>query len=192
MFLDDITYKNNHFLSEAENDEEVKKEDEPMEEDSNMDLKNDETQNNDEDNESSNDENSSNMEDIPSDDIDGEDSSTNDESSGDIGSSSTTDISEINKKRALYRDYKDLMEITNDLMNAISTIPYENLSDDTKKIFNFIEIKMKENYEKLRIIMTEQYNILKYKDLMKLYLFLKMSIKSYNDLIKYFVLYTEE
>lgn len=185
MFLDNVTYKNNHFLSEAETDEEVKKEDEPMEEDSNIDLKNDETQNNDED--------SSDMEDVPADDTNGEDS-TNDESSEDIdgSNSSTQDISEINKKRALYRDYKDLMEITNDLMNAISTIPYENLSDDTKKIFNFIELKMKENYEKLRIIMTEQYNILKYKDLMKLYLFLKMSIKSYNDLIKYFVLYTEE
>jgi len=96
------------------------------------------------------------------------------------------------KKRRLFKDYKDLYFIIDDLNEIASIIPYENLSDDSKKIFNFIEKKMVENFDKVRIIMTEKFEEMEYKELMILFIYIKTATKAYAELLKYFSAQTDE
>ena len=107
--------------------------------------------------------------------------------SGDSGLDGDSEGSEdALKKRRLFQDYKDLYFMMDELIDLTVTIPYNNLSSDSKKIFNFIENKMKENFDKIKIIITEKFSSLEYKELLTLFLLLKHSTKSYSELIQYF------
>lgn len=102
------------------------------------------------------------------------------------------DPEDIIKKRRLFKDYKELYTLIEDLFDISSMIHFESLSDDSKKIFNFIEKKMDENKDKLKIIMTEKFNELEYKELMMLFIYIKTATKSYAELLKYFSLQSNE
>lgn len=125
------------------------------------------------------------------DESDNIDSTSNDDSLND--DIDTTDINNNDnvkdtfKKRKLFDDYKNLLELYQNLINSISLIPYRELSEDAKKIFIFVERKINENNEKLKIIIMEQYFNIEYKELLTLYIYLKIAAKNFTEIIKNFV-----
>jgi cobalamin biosynthesis protein CobT len=185
MFLDGL--KGFKVLHEA--DEENKPQDEPMEKDASANQDNDENgmgeEAGGEDPTANTDMNDVGGDDSGEGDSSGEEGGGDDYSTTDEGESENSE--ESLKKQRLFKDYKRLIDIMNDVMDLISLIPYDQLSEDAKKIFNFIEQKMNENYDKIIIIATKQFNNLTYKQLMTLYIYLKMNTKDYTDIVKYFV-----
>lgn len=171
MFLSNISKK--FLLSEAPNDENQAT-DEPMEQDADM----DQTPEEDEEDEGEGEEDMGDDMGEENEDMSAEDG---------MDESSPEEAEEVFKKRRLLQDYRDMYNTVIELRNAVTFINYNGLSDNEKKVFNFLEIKMKENQDKLNIVITEQFNKLSYKKLMTIYMYIKMSVKSYSDLIKEFI-----
>lgn len=187
MFLDtDLLTKYHHnILNEADNDENDSG-DEPTEDDAEMSLSNETGIDNNDDNggdDQSADDGSMDAGggDTPADT--GTDMGGDDSGSADTG----VTVEESLKKQKLFEDYKTLLNVTESLLDSISFINYDGLTDSEKKIFNYIESKMKENHDKLVMIVTQRYRFIDYKELMKLYLYLKLSIKNFTEIIKNFI-----
>jgi len=93
-------------------------------------------------------------------------------------------VKDVFKKRKLFKDYKDLLTVIENLEDISSNVLAKDLPEDAKKIYNFITHKMEENKEKIVIIMTEQYLNLSYQQLLTIYMYLKMATKLYSDMLK--------
>jgi len=121
------------------------------------------------------------------DDMGGEDGAMDDmgggaPAGGDMGGAVNT--KDIFKKRKLFKDYKDLLEALENIMDVSSHMLSKNLPDDAKKVYRFINGKMEENREKLKIVLTEQYFNLSYQQLLTIFMYIKMATKLYADMIK--------
>lgn len=100
------------------------------------------------------------------------------------GAAAPTNVKDVFKKRKLFNDYKELLEVIDNVMESSNKILLKNLPDDAQKIYTFIRDKMEENKQKIIIIMTEQYLLLSYQQLLTLYMYLKIATKSYTDIVK--------
>lgn len=109
---------------------------------------------------------------------------TTDDSSAVTNGTDTSNISDATKKLHLYKDYKDILDLYEKLINCFSLINFKELSDDTRKIFKYLNQKVNENYDKLNIIMLEKFSSLNYADLLKLYLYFKLNITSASEILK--------
>jgi len=98
--------------------------------------------------------------------------------------SPSVNVKDIFKKRKLFNDYKALLEVIEELLGTTNKILSRDLSDDAQKIYMFVNQKMEENKQKVLIILTEQYLILPYKQLLTLYMYIKIATKSYADIVK--------
>lgn len=175
MFIDKY-----YLLSEDENEPG----DEPMEQDSNM--GNGEQQDNPSSDEISTD-------DMGGEGSEGEDGEGMDDSSGggesydsssyDTGEEAQVDPKEAPKKKILFENFKKILSLSDEIINSISYLNYNNMSNDVKKIFNYMENKITNNHKKIILIMTSQFNVMSYKQLMTLYLYCKMTIQTYVEII---------
>lgn len=93
------------------------------------------------------------------------------------------DSKDIIKKRRLFTDYKNLLEIMDNIMGVAATMLTKEVSDDARKIYRFVNEKMEENREKMSVVMTEQYLILSYQQLLTIYMYMKIATKSYSDIM---------
>jgi hypothetical protein len=91
------------------------------------------------------------------------------------------------RKRRLFTDYKELLDLTNELINTLSYINTSNFTESEERIIAFLESKLKDNKEKLRIILIEQFPTMEYKQLLTLYIYFKMTVKDFSDLIVHFM-----
>lgn len=113
--------------------------------------------------------------------------------SGGMGMDGTTDPAsqldpkEAMKRRRLFDDYKNLYQLVDELITTIDYINCKNFTPSERKIFFFLEEKMKENKEKLRIILIEQFTKAEYKSLLTMFIYFKMSIKNYGDIVNKFL-----
>jgi hypothetical protein len=114
------------------------------------------------------------------DDLGGEDGGGDSE---DGGGDSEMSPDEAMKKRKLFGEYKNLLQLTDELLNSINFIDVATFTPNEKKIYQFLQDKMKSTKEKIRIITIEQFSKMPYKQLLTLFLYLKMSVKSYTDII---------
>jgi len=87
------------------------------------------------------------------------------------------------KKQKLFTEYRNLLHVMETAMESSEHIDYYSMSEDGKKIFNYLERKMNENHDKLILIMTEQYSKLPYSQLLTLYMYAKITVKSYSDIL---------
>jgi hypothetical protein len=184
MFLNDDD-KNNYFsfLTEAEDDN-AEMPEEPTESDSDMSGGDDGMGEGD-----MGDDGSGGMDDGMGGDDQGSGDDTaasGDDSLGGDDGASQIDPQEAIKKRMIFNDYKKLLNLIDDLSNAVSYINYDELSPDAKKIFNFIERKMSLNQESIKIILTEKFITMSYRQLLTIYSYMQIATKSYSEMINYF------
>jgi len=106
------------------------------------------------------------------------------DSGASMGMDPSVNTKDLFKKRKLFTDYKDLLSSLENLMDVSANMISKDLPEDAKKVYTFINHKMDENKEKLIIILTEQYFNLSYKQLLTIYMYIKMATKLYADMIK--------
>jgi len=110
-----------------------------------------------------------------------------------MGGEPAVNTKDLFKKRKLFQDYKDLLSSMESIMEVSALLTTKDLTEDSKKIYRFLNHKMEENLEKVRIILTEQFFNLSYQQLLTIYLYIKMATKLYADMIKQInVLYRDE
>lgn len=106
-----------------------------------------------------------------------------DQAAGGDPAATPTNVKDVFKKRKLFKDYKDLLEVVDDILETTSKIIAKDLPEDVRKVFTFIRDKMRENREKLIIILTEQYLVLPYQQLLTLFIYLKIATKNYTEMV---------
>lgn len=92
--------------------------------------------------------------------------------------------SEGMKKKKLLQDYRQLLSIYDDTVNALAYINYGSLSPNEKKIFNYIEDRIKTAGDNINIVVQDQYEVISYVRLLKLYMYFKLQLKTFSDIIK--------
>jgi hypothetical protein len=177
------------YLTEDELDnanDEMNSDDEPTEKDSEMDL-DDGTDGEDTDNSSGSD---MDMGDGSEDDGDSSDGSDSEDGSldGDSSSEDPQQVEESIKKKRLYKEYKNLLYLVDDLITSLSNLDFKDMSKNESKIYLFIDKKMDESQKKMRFIMTEQFPTKSYKELLTLFMYFKVQTKSYAELIDRLIL----
>jgi hypothetical protein len=180
FFEDDIDLLDESFtysdiLQEADD------EDSPMEDDADMDSDGDMGEGDtDSDDEGGDDDMS--MDDDSGSDEGGDDSGSDDQGGG-MGDDSSVSPTEAIKKSRLFKDYRNLLHSMEDSMDMAEKINYYEMSEDGKKIFNYLEKKISDNHDKMITIMTEQFSKLPYSQLMSMYMYMKIVVKSYTEIL---------
>jgi hypothetical protein len=179
-------------LSEAPEDENQAG-DEPMEQDA--DMSNDGGDQQDGNNEDDGDMDGMDM----GDGGDGENGDGGESSDGGMGGAesydtgdNSVDPKEAPKKKVLFNNFKKILSISDDIINSISYINSNEMSPDTKKIFNYMEKKITENHKKIVSIMTSQFTVMSYRQLMTLYLYCKMTVQSYVEIVNDYIANPED
>jgi len=101
-----------------------------------------------------------------------------------MGGEPAVNTKDLFKKRKLFQDYKDLLSSMESIMEVSALLTTKDLTEDSKKIYRFLNHKMEENLEKVRIILTEQFFNLSYQQLLTIFMYIKMATKLYADMIK--------
>lgn len=200
MFLNDEILKHGYsFLNEADDDEnneehpENEKGDEPTESDSDMNNNDDNQDNNSDDNQNDdNGDQDGGSDDDMSMDMDDDGSGDQDSGADTLSSEAGSDDTKSNplegmKKKKLLKDYRKLMTMYDDAVNSLSFINYSALSPNEKKIFNYLEKKIKITEDNIDIVVKDEYEIISYVRLLKLYLYFKLQLKTFSDIIKEFI-----
>ena len=91
------------------------------------------------------------------------------------------------KKKKLLKDYRNLMNLYDDTINSLSYINYSALSPNEKKIFNYIEKRIKVAEENIDIVVKDEYEVISYPRLLKLFIYFKLQLKTFADIVKEFI-----
>lgn len=174
------------YLNEADN-EEIN---EPMEDDAEMNLEPETQDNEDESSEQSND----NMDEISEDtDSTGDESleSDMDEEANEDSIEGETPQESNNqddtKKLKLFNDYNMLLNTTESIISFSNNINKSQFSETELRVFKEIEVKVDDFYNKLKDIIINQYEKLEYTKLLTLFIYLKMGILNYSEILNKFI-----
>lgn len=104
---------------------------------------------------------------------------------GGSGTPSTPEIEKVQlaKKIKLLKDYEDLIEVNENLIKSCSLISTNLMTDKEKNLYAFCCRKIKENYDKLIMIVNDKFEEMSYENLLTLFFYCKIVCLNFTEMM---------